>query len=331
MNYSNEELLRMYYHLAKARAFTLKMHEAVNAGYIRSSFHTPWGQEAIAVGSVCALQDNDWIAPTHRDQCASIMRFDNYEFIAEIMAKEDGMANGTGFDYHISDFSDGVRMLCPLGCLGGMIPLYAGFAWALKRDGKDDVVLVFHGDGGCSEGTAYEGWNLAALYKAPIVYVVENNEWAMTVPLERQRVNPDVSDSAAALGLPTQIVDGNDILKVREVMDKAVAMARAGQPNVVEMKTLRWEAHFVGQGNDYRPDKNKIQEYKEYRDCLVNYEKYLLDNGVCDEEYMTNLKKQFDEEYSEMLERAAKSGIAKKENVYTMDHVYATVETGGEL
>lgn len=331
MKYSKEELLRMYYHLARGRVFTLKMHEAVNAGYIRSSFHTPWGQEAIAVGSACALQDNDWIAPTHRDQCASIMRFDMYQFIAEIMAKDDGMVHGTGFDYHVSDFSDDVRMLCPLGCLGGMIPTYAGFAWGLKREGKDDVVLVFHGDGGCSEGTAYEGWNLAALYKAPVVYVIENNEWAMTVPLERQRVTPEVSVSAASLGLPVQVIDGNDILKVREAMDKAVAMARQGQPNVVEMKTLRWEAHFVGQGNDYRQDITKIEEYKEYHDCLANYEKYLLENDVCTEEYMTDLKNKFEEEISEMVERAAKSDITTKDVVYTMDHVYATVETGGEL
>ena len=331
MSYSNEELLRMYYHLARGRIFTLKMHEAVNAGYIRSSFHTPWGQEAIAVGSACAMRKNDWLAPTHRDQCASIMRFDMYKFIAEIMAKGDGMADGTGFDYHVSDFSDDVHMLCPLGCLGGMIPLYAGFSWALKQEGKDDVVVVFHGDGGCSEGAAYEGWNLAALYKSPIVFVIENNEWAMTVPIERQRVNPDVSDSCAALGLPIQKIDGNNILKVREAMDKALEMARNGQPNVVEMRTLRWEAHFVGQGNDYRPDIQKIQEYKEYQDCLANYEKYLLENNVCDQQYMDDLKAGFEKEITEMVEKAAKSELPKKEDIYTMDHVWATVETGGAL
>lgn len=331
MKYSKDELLRMYYHLARGRVFTLKMHEAVNAGHIRSSFHTPYGQEAIAVGAACALGENDYIAPTHRDQCASIMRFDTYQFIAEVMAKEDGMTHGIGFDYHISDLRPGVRMLSPLGCLGGMIPTYAGFAWALKQQGSKDIVCVFHGDGGCSEGTAYEGWNMAALFQVPVVYVIENNGWAMTVPTEREMANPVISARTMAMGLPSQVVDGNDILAVREAMDKAVALARDGQPNVVEMNTLRWEAHFVGQGNDYRNDKKKIEEYKQYHDCLKNYEEYLLENGVCDQEYMDNLKAGFEREMTEYVERAAKSGITTKEEIYTMDHVWATVETGGEL
>lgn len=332
MKYSNEELLRMYYNLARGRVFTLKMHEAVNAGLIRSSFHTPYGQEAIAVGVACSLRDSDYMAAGHRDQCASIMRYDTYQFIAEVMAKDDGMTHGIGFDYHISDLSDGVRVLPPLGCLGGMTPMYAGFAWAIRRrDKNDDIVCVFQGEGSASEGATMEGWNLAALYKSPIVYVIENNKWAMTVPIEREMANPVVSEKAAAIGLPVQVADGNDILAVREVMDKAVEMARKGQPNLVELNTVRWGAHFVGQGDDYRGDREEVAESMEKDDCLVKYENYLLENGVCDRAYMDELKAQFEEEMDGYIKKAAECGITTKEKIYRKEHVWATVETGGEL
>lgn len=222
-------------------------------------------------------------------------------------------------------------MLAPLGCLGGMIPTYAGFAWALKMQGSKEVVVAFHGDGGCSEGAAYEGWNLAALSKAPILYVIENNGWAMTVPLERQTVNPNISDRAAAMGLPATIIDGNNILEVREAVDKGLEMARAGQPNVIEMKTVRWDAHFVGQGNDYRHDMDIVKESMENDDCLKNFEKYLLENNVCDQKYMDDLKDKLGIELDEMVERAVKAPIPVKEDIYVKEQIYATSETGGEL
>ena len=199
MKYSKEELLKMYYHLARARVFTLKMHEAVNAGYIRSSFHTPYGQEAISVAAVCSIGDNDWIVPTHRGQCISIMRFDMYQFIAEVFGKRDGVEKGVAFDFHCSDFGEGKRVPSPLAVLGGVVPTYVGFAWSLKAQKKDEIAVVFTGDGACSEGAVYEGWNLAALYKVPLIHVIENNQWAMTVPLERQTANPDIAEKAVGV------------------------------------------------------------------------------------------------------------------------------------
>ena len=330
--YTKEELLDMYRNLKFGRLFTLKMHETVYKGLIRSSFHTPYGQEAIGVGVVSAMRKTDWLAYTHRFQTGMIMRYDPYGFIADLFGLYDGIKNGTAFDYHLADLNEtGKHILFILGTLGGTIPMNTGFAWARKMQGKDDVCVVVHGDGGCSEGAAYEGWNLAALHKTPNVYVIVNNGWAMTVPLRRESAVEDISAKAAACGLPAQVADGNNILKVRRVMEQALEMARNGQPNVVEFKTLRWEAHFVGQGNDYRDDKEKIQASMEDDDCVKNFERTLLAQGVLDQAYIDQFTAESQQHLDEMVERAAQSRKSTYDEIYTMEHLYATPETGGKL
>lgn len=331
MKYSKEELLKMYEHLANGRIFTETMHKAVYAGLVRSSFHSPHGQEAIGVGIVSAMNGNDWLAPTHRLQTASIMRFDLYQFVAEIFAKKDGMHKGVAFDFHCSDFSEGIRMLPPFGTLGGIVPAYTGFAWSLKQQKKEEVVVIVHGDGGCSEGTVYEGWNIASLYKVPVVFVIENNEWAMTVPLRRQTTNENISDRAIPMGLSTQVVDGNDILAVREAMEIALIKARNNEPNVVELKTLRWDAHYVGQGSDYRGDVDKIEEYKKNNDPVKRFEGYLLEEGIIDEAYIKELKERLTKQMDEIVERASKAPVPELNDVYKKEYIYANVTTGGEL
>lgn len=329
MDYAKKDLLKMYKDLSKARSFSLKMSEAARAGAIRTSFHSPYGQEAIGVGIVNALGEKDWFAPTHRTQTVGMFRFDLYRFIAEIFAKKDGLHRGVSFDFHCTDYSR--RMMCMTAVLGGTFPQYTGFAWALKRQGKDETVVASQGDGGCSEGAVSEAYNLATLFHVPIVFVIENNEWAMTVPLKRQTVNPDISKRAEPYGLPTRIVDGNDVLAVREAMDAAVAMAHQGQPNVVEMKTLRWDAHFVGQGNSYRDDVEKINDYKEHKDCLKRYEQYLLDHHIATQEWMDQVKAENDAELDGLIERAKNAPIATKEDIFQKEYIYATAETGGDL
>ncbi len=330
--YSNEELLRMYYHLKRGRIFTLKMHECVNNGLIRSSFHTPYGQEAQSVGMVSAMRDTDWFAGTHRDQPALIMRWDLKGLLGELFGLDTGTHGGLTFDFHHSDYRlDGARVINAIGTLGGMIPQDIGYAWALKQQGKDEIVVMCHGDGGCSEGSVYEGWNLAALYKAPIVHVIENNGWAMTVPLERETANPNIAEKAGACGLPYQIVDGSDLLAIREAMDIAIAKARNFEPNVVEIKAKRWGAHFYGQPNDYRDDLADIEDAMENHDCVKNYEKYLMDKGLIDQAYIDELSAKIEAEIDEAVREASKGNKPTYEAAFGMDYIYATPETGGEL
>lgn len=330
--YSKNDLLAMYHNLKRGRIFTLKMHECVNKGLIRSSFHTPYGQEAIGVGIISALRDTDWFSGTHRLQTAFIMRWDLVGFIGELFGLDTGTEGGLIFDFHGSDFSDGgMRFPCGLGTLGGVVPQQTGLAWSLKNQKKDEIVVVCHGDGGCSEGAVYEGWNLAALYKVPAVYVIENNGWAMTVPLERESANPNISEKAAACGLPYQIVDGNDILAVRKAMDVAVEKARNFEPNVVELKTKRWEAHFYGQTNDYRTDMDEIRDAMENDDCVKRFETYLMEHGLIDQDYIDKKTTELTEEIDAAIAKAASGNKPTFESAFRKDYVYATPETGGDL
>lgn len=330
--YSKDQLLYMYHHLKNGRIFTLKMHEAVFKGLIRSSFHTPYGQEAIGVGIVSAMRKTDWLGFTHRLQTGLIMRYDMTKFITELFGLQDGIKHGSVFDYHLVDLKpDGLHILGGPGTLGGTVPLNTGTAWALKRQGKDEVCVIVHGDGGCSEGAVYEGWNLAALYKVPAVYVIENNKWAMTVPLRRQSSISIISEKAAACGLPVQVVDGNDILAVRHAMDVAIEKARKFEPNVVEMNTLRWDAHFVGQGNDYRDDKDAIKESMENDDCVKRFEKYLMEKGYIDQAYIDKLAAELSAAVDAAVEKASKSEKPKFVDIYRKEYIYANPETGGDL
>ena len=330
MEYSNEELLKMYYHLAKGRIFTEKMHEAVQAGHIRSSFHTPYGEEALGVGIMSALRDTDWISGNHRFQTGCLMRLDNYQMICEIFGKKDGIQHGSAFDFHWSDFKD-KRMVMPIGTLGAKTPMYTGFAWQLKRQGKDEVIVIVNGEGGTSEGPTYEAWNLAALKKAPVVYVIDNNRWAMTVPIERQCVDPVVSNRAKPFGLSTQVVDGTDVLAIREATEIALEKARNGEPNVLEFDTVRWGAHFFGQQDKYRFDKEQVEEAKKNRDCVKLYEDYLKDKNLIDDAYIEKTKAEITKELEDLIARAIACEYTTKEDIYRKEFIYGTPETGGDL
>ena len=330
--YSKKELLEMYYNLKRGRIFTEKMHEAVYQGMIRSSFHSPYGQEAIGVGIVSSMRKTDWLSYTHRLQTALIMRYDISEFISELYGFYSGPRHGSAFDYHLADYrKDGRHILGIPGTLGGAVPLNTGYAYALKMMKRDEVCVIVHGDGGCSEGAVYEAWNIAALHKVPAVYVIENNEWAMTVPLKRQSANPNISDKAAACGLPVKIVDGNDILAIRMAMDEAIENARHFEPSVIEMKCLRWDAHFIGQGNDYRDDISKVDESKNNDDCVKSFETYLIKNKYIDHTYIDEMSTEISENIDQIMLKVANGDKAKYEDIYKKENIYADPLTGGDL
>lgn len=331
MEYSKEELLKMYKDLVRGRIFTEKMHQAVNDGLIRLSYHSAYGEEATSVGVVSALRSTDWIVQSHRVQPASIMRLDLYKFICELFGKRDGQNMGTGYDFHLCDMKGSGHLGVPMATLGSVVPMYVGFAWALKYQKKDQVAVVFQGDGALSEGVCYESFNIASLYHVPMILVINNNGWAMTTPLSRQSVNPDISDRAKPFHIPTQIVDGSNLLEIREAMDKAVALARDNQFNVVEVKNLRWGAHFVGQKDDYRDDLDVIEDAKAHKDCVKLYEDELLRRGLIDQAFADSLRAQCSAEIDEAVRRAAQAPYPTFEEVYPKNHIYAMPETGGEL
>lgn len=331
MGYLKQDLLDMYYHLVRGRIFTEKMHQAVNDGFIRTSYHTALGEEAYQVAAVSALRPDDWVVMSHRSQVAAIMRLPLYPYIAEIFGKKDGMHKGCGFDLHISDMTGPGRVGVRMSTLGSNVPMYVGFSWALKRAGKGQVSVLFVGDGAMSEGTCYEAMNIGSLYKVPMVLMIDNNGWAMTTPLARQSVDPDISNRAKAFQIPTFIVDGADLMANRKAVDEAVAIARGGQMVVVEVKNKRWGAHYYGQTNAYRDDMDDIKFSMENRDCVKLYEGYLLDHGICGSDHFERIKAECSAEIDAAVARAAAAPLPTIDDIYFKANIYATPETGGEL
>ncbi len=331
MDYSKEALLAMYEHLVRGRIFTEKMHQAVNDGYIRTSYHTALGEEAYQVAAVSALRPDDWVVMSHRSQIAALMRLDLYRYTAEVFGKKDGLHRGCGFDLHISDMTGPGHVGVRMSTLGSNVPMYVGFSWALKRKGKGQVALLFVGDGAMSEGTCYEAMNIGSLYKVPMVLVIDNNGWAMTTPLSRQSVNPNISDRAKPFQIPTFIVDGADLVAIRKVMDEAVSIAREGQMVVVEVKNKRWGAHYYGQTNAYRDDMDEVKDAMEHQDCVKLYEQYLLEHSVCDQARLDAVKDACTREVDDAVARAAAAPLPTVEDIYYKANIYTTPETGGDL
>jgi len=330
--YSDKELLDMYYELKNARIFTLKMEDAVYKGLIRSAFHTPYGQEATGVAVIRAMKDSDWLGYTHRLQLALIHRYGMQPFMAEVFGLRDGCLCGSAFDYHLGDLrEDGVRVLPMPGTLGSGPPVHAGFAWQRKRMGKDDVIVDVSGEGCCSEGTVYETWNIAALQKLPMLFVIENNQWEMSVPIKRQTANYNICEKAGACGLPYKIVDGTNILELRKAIDEGIAKARKCEPNVVEIKNLRWGVHYLGMPGDYRDDLELVEAAKRDKDPVKIYEKYLLDKGLIDQAYIDKVAAECTAEVDRCLEAAAKSEKPTFDDIYRKEYIYANPETGGDL
>jgi len=332
-NYPNKDLLAMYDKLKTARIFVQMMEKAVYQGMIKSSFHTYYGQEATNVGILSAVRDTDWLGYTHRGQILLYNRFGIEPFIAEIFGLRGGVARGSAFDFHMADYRpDGKRIVSMPGTLGSGSPTHTGFAWALKHRGEDSIIVSPQGDGACSEGYVYEAWNMAALFKLPILFVIDNNQWTMTVPLSRESANPNIAEKAGACGLPYQIVeDGTDLLKVREALDIGVGKARKFEPNVVEIKTLRWGPHFFGQPDDFREDNALIEEAKRDRDCVRRYEEYLTSKGLIDQTYIDRKTEEITAEIQRCQESAAKTGIPAYEDLYCKEVIYANPQTGGDL
>ncbi len=329
MDLTNEQLMEMYRDMAKSRVFAQKMEEAARRGLIRCSFHSPIGQEGGAVALMNALRDTDWIAPSHRMQGALLKRMDAYPYICELVCRRDGFKLGTNFDFHANNLKN--RVLIPTGIMGSNAPVYTGFAWGRKDEGTDEVVAICTGDGATSEGCVAEAWNIAKLHKAPVLFVIENNGWAISVPIERQSPNPNLAEKAAPYHMQTQIVDGSDVLACREAMERGLELARKGEPNVIELKYIRWGEHFVGEPGNYRTDNAEREKAMQEKDCLKNYERYLMEKGLLTQEYSDEYKKNLAAEFDEMLERVATAPLASKEEIFTKENIYATPETGGDL
>jgi TPP-dependent pyruvate/acetoin dehydrogenase alpha subunit len=280
MALESQQLLDMYRKMATIRHFDQRAVEEFHAGHIPGVVHAYIGQEAVAVGVCAALRRDDKIASTHRGHGHTIAKgADIQRMMAELFGRSNGYCRGKGGSMHIADFS--VGMLGANGIVGAGMPIATGAALAAQLEGSDRVAVAFFGDGASNEGAFHSSLNLASIWRLPVIFVCENNGWAVSVPSTYALSVEDVSARAAAYNIPGVTVDGTDVLAVYEAADQAVQRARAGQgPTLLECKTHRWRIHAEQRGNPTDPRPHDAVESGRQRDPLKIFADALQAQGV---------------------------------------------------
>jgi pyruvate dehydrogenase E1 component alpha subunit len=290
--------------------------EKFRAGDIYGVVHAYSGEEAVAVGVCEALRDGDQIISTHRGHGHCIAKgADLNRMMAELYGRADGYCKGKGGSMHIADFSIG--MLGANGIVAGGISIITGAGLASQMDDKGAVAVGFFGDGASNAGPFHESINIAASWKLPVVYVCENNQWAVNVPAEESVATPNVADRAQGYGIPGVIVDGNDVYAVHNAAVDAVARARAGQgPTLIEAKTYRHRRHTERLDQpDARPPEQIEAWLQEDKDPIARMISLLQSQSdLLSNERLEELKTIVEEDLATAVSFAEKSPFPSKES-----------------
>jgi pyruvate dehydrogenase E1 component alpha subunit len=272
------ELEQAYLTMHRIRAFEAKAMELFAEKYIRGSVHPYTGQEAIAVGVCGVLEDGDYITSTHRGHGHCIAKgLELRRMMAEITGRATGYCRGRGGSMHITAMAHG--MLGADAIVAGSLAMAVGAAYCLRLQGGNCVVVAFFGDGGAQQGLFHEAANLAAILDAPVVFVCENNQWAISTPISCAIRIDNIADRAAGYGFPGEVVDGNDLFAVREAATRAVGRARSGAgPTLIEAKTYRITPHSAATPQDTR-DPDELAHWRE-QDPIARVGRHLLENDV---------------------------------------------------
>jgi len=302
-------LMEMLRRMWRIRRFEEQVVQLVERGEIVGAAHSYIGEEAVAVGACLALRDDDYMTGNHRSHGHPIAKGGQVQkAMAEIFGKRTGLCKGKGGSMHLADFSIGI--LGESGILGSSIPTAVGAALGSQLQGNDRVAVAFFGDGASNEGAFHESINLAAIWKLPVVFLCENNQYAVTSSFKTMVATENISDRAAAYNIPGVLVDGQDVIAMHEVVSHAVARARAGQgPSLIEGRTYRYLDHSLGLGRivraPYRTDE-EIERWKQ-RDPIAIHLERLLSQGVATPAEVDAMDAQVRQEIEAALEFARQS------------------------
>jgi TPP-dependent pyruvate/acetoin dehydrogenase alpha subunit len=237
------QLRAMYAAMWRIRLFEERVIERFNRGIIRGTAHLYVGMEAVAVGACAAIRPTDWVTSTHRGHGHCLAKgLEPGPMMAEVLGRATGYCKGKGGSMHVASLAHG--MLGADAIVGGNTPIAVGAALGARILGRDEVVVCFFGDGAANQGVLFEAMNIASLLKLPVIFLCENNLWALSTPTTEALSVPDVAARSPAFGLPGLIVEGQDVLAVYEAISLAAARGRAGDgPTLLEAKTYRYHSH----------------------------------------------------------------------------------------
>jgi TPP-dependent pyruvate/acetoin dehydrogenase alpha subunit len=275
----SDDLMEMYRLLRLTREFEDRLCALWGHGGVVELPHGSQGQEAIAIGACYGLRSQDQVMPSLRTRGAFIVKGVPTKLqMAGIFGKVDGPARGKSTTHHLADPARGV--LLGSGLIGSDIPVAVGAALAFKLQKKDNVVVNFFGDGAAQRGDFHEGLNFAAVFKLPIIFVLENNGYAEYTPLEKHFAGSNFACRAEGYGFPGKQVDGNDVLAVYEAVQQATARARAGDgPTLLECMTYRYRSHCEARAPEYLRDPIELAKWQE-KDPISRLEDRLVESGL---------------------------------------------------
>ncbi|MBX3096815.1 MAG: pyruvate dehydrogenase (acetyl-transferring) E1 component subunit alpha [Fimbriimonadaceae bacterium] len=322
---SPAQLEQFYREMLYIRRFEEKCNVAYRQGLVGGYMHVYIGMEATAVGWNDAIKVGyDYVITAYRDHAQPlIMGSDPVKVMAEIMGRKDGYSQGKGGSMHIYDVENG--FFGGWGIVGGHTPLGAGLAFAAKYRKEDRVALCFLGDGASNAGVFFETLNMAALWDLPVIFIIENNEFAMGTRLEYHAADTELYKRGEPFGIKCERVDGMDVLQVRKDAQRIVDWVRENQkPYVVEIMNYRFAGHGAADNDRQLYRTKEEEEENEKRDPIARLEKILEERNVMNREKMEAIDEEISEKVEEIYEAAVASPHPDPSEVY--DHVYCDME-----
>ncbi len=317
---SAEELKTYYREMLLIRRFEEKAGQLYGMGLIGGFCHLYIGQEAVVVGLEAAAEEGDKRITSYRDHGHMLAcGMDPKGVMAELTGRIDGYSKGKGGSMHM--FSKEKDFYGGHGIVGAQVPLGAGLAFADKYRGSDRVTFTYFGDGAANQGQVYETFNMAELWQLPVIFVIENNQYAMGTSLRRASATPELWTRGAAFNIPGEAVDGMDVLAVKAAGEKAIAHCRAGKgPYILEMKTYRYRGHSMSDPAKYRT-REEVQKVRETRDAIDHVRHLLLEGKHATEDDLKAIDRDIKAIVNEAAEFAKQSPEPPLDELWT--DVYA--------
>lgn len=316
---TEQKLVELLHQMWVIRFFDEKVDEFFAKGLIHGTTHLCVGQEATAAGAVAVLKPEDKITSTHRGHGHCIAKgADVNKMMAELFGRETGYCKGKGGSMHIADVDKG--NLGANGIVGGGIPIAVGAALTSQMKKLGYVAISFFGDGASNEGSFHESVNMASIWKLPVIFFCENNQYGMSGPVTEMVNIENIADRSKAYGIPGVVVDGNDLFAVMNAVAEAAERARRGEgPTLIEAKTYRYKGHSKSDAKKYRTREEEM-DWRRNRDCIKNLQEVLMEKGLLTQEQAKEIEQQAKKEIEAAVVFAEKSPMPSldtlEEDVY---------------
>ena len=311
----------LYRQMQLIRAFEERCNVEYQRQNIKGFLHLYVGEEAVAVGAISTLREDDYVITSYRDHGHALARgMEPNVVMAELFGKVNGSSGGKGGSMHLFDVSRG--FMGGHAIVAGQLPLAVGLALAAKIRKEDRVVMCFFGDGAVAEGEFHESLNFASLWKLPVVFLLENNLYGMGTQVERARAGGrDIFNAAEAYSIPALQINGQDVLEVREAASEAVQKVRSGEgPAFVEAMTYRFRGHSVADPQAYR-ERVEVDEWRSQNDPINNFRSVILAQDIIEETELEGIDKEVAEVVDEAVRFADESPEPSIDSLF--DNVYA--------